>query len=242
MKAIGIVCHKGANEYAPENTLASTRLCIDWGVDYVEIDVNTSKDGVLYLLHGPELGHTTNGSGLIHETPSEVIDRLDAGSWFAPDFAGERVPRLEPFLHSIKGKIKVFFDVKTGVDLQSVVDLVYDVGMEQECFFWFDTWLSTVKFREINQNLPLKINISKVEDVALVVEEFGANIVEVGLQSLNQELLDSCRAQGVKVMAIHLKKEPEAFRQILDWGVDMVNVDHGDLFVQIAKEQQLRER
>lgn len=196
---IEIVCHKGANEYAPENTFASTQLCIDWGMDYVEIDVSASKDGVLYLLHGPEVDRTTNGHGHLCDLLSEDIDRLDAGSWFHPRFAGERVPRLEPFLHWVKGKI-------------------------------------TVRFRKLDQQLPLKVNISKVKHVALVVEEFGVDIVEIGLQSISQKLLDTCREYELKVMVNHLRKEPEVFRQILDWGVDMVNVDHADLFARVARE------
>lgn len=235
-KPIEIVCHKGANEYAPENTYASTQLCLDWGMDYVEIDVNTSKDGVLYLLHGPEVDRTTNGHGCIHDLLAEEIDRLDAGRWFHPRFAGEHVPRLEPFLRWIKGKIKVFFDVKSGVELQSVIDLVYDVGLEHDCFFWFDTLLATTRFRQLDQRLPLKVNISRAEQVALVAEEFGANIVEVGLQSINQDLLDSCRKHSIQVMVNHLKKDPAAFRQILRWGVDLANVDHGDVFAQVAQE------
>jgi len=235
MKSLEIVCHKGANEYAPENTYASTQLCIDWGMDYVEIDVNTSKDGVLYLLHGPEIDKTTDGTGIIHELSSKQIDRLDAGSWFSPEFAGERVPRLEPFLRWVRGKIKVFFDVKAAADVQQVIELVYATGMEQDCFFWFDTLLSTVRFRKLDQNLPLKINIYKPEYVALAVEEFGATIVETGITSMSQAMLDACREHGVKLMINHLQKDPDAFRQILERGVDMVNVDHGDLFGQIAE-------
>jgi glycerophosphoryl diester phosphodiesterase len=98
MKPVEIVCHKGANEYAPENTIASTQLCIDWGMDYVEIDVSASKDGVLYLMHDPDVDRTTNGHGLLRDMLSEDIDCLDAGSWFDPSFTEERVPRLEPFL------------------------------------------------------------------------------------------------------------------------------------------------
>lgn len=113
-KKIEIVCHKGANEYAPENTFAATQLCIDWGMDYVEIDVNASKDGVLYILHGPKVDKTTNGKGRITDLTFEEIDPLDAGSWFHPKYAGERVPRLEPFLRWIKGKSRVFLDVKAG--------------------------------------------------------------------------------------------------------------------------------
>ncbi len=236
MIPIEVICHKGANEYAPENTYASTQLCIDWGMDYVEIDVNTSKDGVLYLLHGPEIDHTTDGTGMIHELSSKQIDRLDAGSWFDPEFSGERVPRLKPFLQWVKGKIKVFFDVKSAADVQRVIELVYATGMELDCFFWFDTLLSTVRFRRLDRQLALKINVSKPEHVVLAVEEFGASIVETGLTKMSQELLDTCREWGVTLMVNHCKKDPDAFRRIVEWGVDMVNVDHGDLFAQIAEK------
>ena len=79
-RTIEIVCHRGANEYAPENTFAAAQKCIDWGMDYVEVDVNTSKDGVLYVFHGPELEKTTNGTSCITELTSKEIDALDAGS------------------------------------------------------------------------------------------------------------------------------------------------------------------
>lgn len=92
MKRIEIVCHKGANEYAPENTYAAAQRCIDWGVDYVEIDVRTSKDGVFYLLHDETLERTTNGHGPIAQRTAAEIEQLDAGSWFDPRFADQRVP------------------------------------------------------------------------------------------------------------------------------------------------------
>ena len=86
MKPIEIVCHKGANEYAPENSYAAAQRCIDWGVDYVEIDVRTSQDGVFYLLHDRTVDRTTNGHGAIAELTAAEIDQLDAGSWFHPHY------------------------------------------------------------------------------------------------------------------------------------------------------------
>ena len=233
---IKIVCHRGANEYAPENTYASARMCIDWGMDYVEVDVNTSKDGVLYLFHGPDVSRTTNGTGLITEMTADEVDRLDAGSWFDPKFVGERIPRLEPFLRWIKGKAKLFFDVKGDTDLDQLIRLVYDTGFEHDCFFWFDTKAATVKFRELTQELPLKINVKSAEDIPVVAEQYHADIVEVGLENMSQELLDACRHYGIKVMIMHGRKDPDGFRQILEWGVDLVNLDHGDVFARVAKD------
>jgi glycerophosphoryl diester phosphodiesterase len=232
---IEIVCHRGANEYAPENTFAAAQKCIDWGMDYVEVDVNTSKDGVLYVFHGPELERTTNGTGRITDLTSEEVDTLDAGSWFSPEFVGERIPRLDAFLRWIKGKAKVFFDVKME-DPQPVIELVYKIGLEQECFFWFGSQQATVRFRELDRQLALKINVKKAEDVEAAVKELGANIVEVGLADMGQKLLDACRKYGVKIMVFHPHKDIDAFRQILQWGIEMANVDHGDLFARIARE------
>ena len=232
---IEIVCHKGANEYAPENTYAAAQRCIDWGMDYVEIDVNTSVDGVLYLMHGPAVDRTTNGTGLFSELTSEQIDRLDAGSWFSPEFAGERVPRLHPFLRWIKGKAKVFFDVKSA-DHRQLIDLIHEVGLENDCFFWSgsDTWAR--KLREMAPDLKLKINAGNAEGVMAAHGRYRADIVEVRLSNMSRDLMDACRKLGIVVMIYHQEKDPEAFRRVLEWGVDMINLNHGDVFARIAEE------
>lgn len=234
---IDIVCHKGANAVAPENTYASAQQCIDWGMDYVEIDVRTSKDGVLYLLHDPTLERTTNGQGYLHEQPAAYLDTLDAGSWFHADFADQRLPRLEPFLRWIQGKAKIFFDVKAAAP-QQLIDLVYATGFERDCFFWSGSNVWAKELRRLDPSLALKINIKNIADVERVYAEFQADIVEVGLANVTQPLLDACRERGIKVMIYHQQAEPAAFQQIVNWGVELVNLNHGDLFAQVLRKQQ----
>lgn len=233
--AIEIVCHRGANEHAPENTYAAAQLCIDWGIDYVEIDVRTSKDGVMYILHDLSVNRTTNGSGLLRSLTSEQVDRLDAGSWFDEKFAGERVPRLKPYLRWIKGKAKVYFDVKDA-DLKELIDLVYEVGLENDCFFWFGNPKMVEEFRRLDQQLSLKVNASSPAEVAEAHERYGANIIEVGLDRMSEELREACRARGIKLMIYHPQKDAEAFRRVIEWDVDMINLNHGDLFQQVQRE------
>ena len=225
---VEIVCHKGANKHAPENTWAAARLCVEWGMDYVEVDVNVSKDGVLYILHGPTLDKTTNGTGYIGDLTSEEIDRLDAGSWFSPRFAGERVPRLEPFLRWIKGKAKVFLDVK-WVHPQPIIDLIYALGMERDCFLWceIDEWM--LEFRRLDRQLALKYNVKSVDDVVAAADRFQANIVEVTPEHISHELVAASHARGLRVMLNTIDHEPAAFPYVLEYGVDMVNTDNGDL-------------
>lgn len=232
-RTIEIVCHRGANAYAPANTLPAAQICVDWGMDYVEVDVNSSSDGVLYIFHGPELEFTTDGVGLFHELTAAAIDQLDAGSWFDPHFANARVPRLDAFLRWVKGKAKVFFDVKRA-DLPQLLALVEATGMQAECFFWFGDDAQAQHFRRLAPHLPLKVNASDAAAALTAHDSLGANIIEAGLDDLNQQLVDACRARGMKLMVFHKEKDPAAFRAMLDWGVDMINCDHGDVVAQVA--------
>lgn len=235
--AIDLVVHRGANEHAPENTRAAAQQCIDWDVAYVEIDVRTSKDGVMYILHDATVDRTTNGTGKLRDLTSEQIDELDAGSWFDPKFAGEKVPRLEPYLKWIKGKSKVYFDVKDA-DLEALIAMVYDLGMENDCFFWFGNPLQASKFRKLNSELALKINAGNPEEVRRAHERMGADIVEVGLDKMSEEMVSTCRDLGVKLMIYHPQKSAEGFRRIVEWNPDMVNLNNPDLFQQVERENE----
>ncbi|HMN29338.1 MAG TPA: glycerophosphodiester phosphodiesterase family protein [Caldilineaceae bacterium] len=235
MRSIEIVCHRGANEYAPENTYASAQRCVEWGVDYLEIDINRSQDGVFYLFHGPELERTTNGRGAFPTTTAAVIDQLDAGSWFAPVYANQRVPRLEPFLGWIKGKCKLFLDIKAGTPAE-IVQLIRTFALEQECFVWSGSNDWAYAFRRLAPDLQLKLNVRSVAEVVAAHERFHANIVEVGPAEISQPMLDTARQLGIKTMLYIQGKDPIAYRQAITWGVEMINLNYADLFLQVWEE------
>ncbi len=118
-KRMEVMCHRGANLLAPENTFASAKKAIELGADYIEIDVRTTADGEMVIMHNPTVDHTTNGKGSVRQLTAAQIETLDAGSWFSPAFKGEHVPKLRPFLEWIRGKAKVYMDVKDALHSQS---------------------------------------------------------------------------------------------------------------------------
>ncbi|MBO8188027.1 glycerophosphodiester phosphodiesterase [Streptomyces spirodelae] len=100
------VAHRGASAYAPENTLAAVDKAHELGIDWVENDVQRTKDGELVVIHDTTLSRTTDVEDRFPDrSPWKVSDftlkemkTLDAGSWFDPQFKGEKIPTLGEYL------------------------------------------------------------------------------------------------------------------------------------------------
>ena len=134
------VAHRGASAYAPEHTRAAYELAVAQGADYVEQDLGVTRDGVLVCLHDDSLERTTDveevfparfttdAAGrrrwMLADFTLEEVKRLDAGSWFAPAFAGERVLTWDEAVAVVDGRAGLYPELKSpalyaarGVDI-----------------------------------------------------------------------------------------------------------------------------
>lgn len=107
-----IIAHRGANRFAPPNTIPATEKAIEMNLDFVEIDVRTTKDGALVLMHNSTVDATTDGKGIVRDLTLDEIKKLDAGIRFKPEFKGTRVPTIEEILAAAKGRINIYLDWK----------------------------------------------------------------------------------------------------------------------------------
>ncbi|PCS00232.1 glycerophosphodiester phosphodiesterase [Lactococcus fujiensis] len=89
-----VYAHRGSKCNRPENTLASFNEAIRIGTDGIELDVHLTADNQLVVIHDEKIDRTTNGKGLVQKLTLAQLKRYDAGSWFAPEFTGERIPTL----------------------------------------------------------------------------------------------------------------------------------------------------
>ena len=96
-----IMAHRGLAGHAPENTMAAytAALALRFGI---EVDLTPTRDGEIVMLHDHRLDRTTSGQGPASEQPVEEITRLDAGSWFHPVYADQRVPTLDEMLALVR--------------------------------------------------------------------------------------------------------------------------------------------
>lgn len=107
-----VFAHRGASGYGPENTEAAFDLALSQGCDGVELDVQLTRDGVAVVHHDWTVDRTTDGNGEISNLTAAALAALDAGSWFAPAFAGQRVPTLAAVLRRIPERVIVNVELK----------------------------------------------------------------------------------------------------------------------------------
>jgi glycerophosphoryl diester phosphodiesterase len=107
-----VIAHRGYCARYPENTLAAFEGAVEAGCHMIELDVNLTRDRRLAVIHDHVLDRTTSGSGPVRDATLGELRRLDAGSWFHPRFAGERVPELGEVLERISGRVPLNIEIK----------------------------------------------------------------------------------------------------------------------------------
>jgi len=103
-KNFQVIGHRGIAASYPENTLISFEKAVEAGVDAIEFDVHTTRDGQLVITHDHTVERCSNGTGQVHDFTFEEIRKLDFGAWKGPEFAGARIPTLDETLDAIFAK------------------------------------------------------------------------------------------------------------------------------------------
>lgn len=154
-----IWAHRGGSSAAPENTAASDEVALRAGVVWIETDVRSTQDGVPVVMHDETVDRTTDGTGAVQSLTAAQVAELDAGSWFAPAFAGQRVPTLAAQLAGLKARGgNLLLEIK-GVHAREsvarIVDEIYGQGMSGRVFVQSFEPQHLRWVRELASELPL---------------------------------------------------------------------------------------
>jgi len=111
-----VIAHRGASAYAPENTIASFQKARDMGADYFELDVQLTRDGALAVFHDRDISRFCIKHVSVVDMLMSDMRKIDVGSWFSPEFADQRVVRLEEALELTDKNTGVYIELKSAVD------------------------------------------------------------------------------------------------------------------------------
>ena len=162
-----LVAHRGLLRHAPENTLPAFATCLELGIGF-ELDIRTTKDGTLVVLHDDTLGRTTDGPNRsVREFTLAELKRFDAGRWFHPSFADVRVPTLEETFALIKerrrGRTIIALNVKdiTRDGETRLVELVETYGLLNESFAFDQSDDMSLRLKALNPRFRIGANVNR---------------------------------------------------------------------------------
>lgn len=172
------VAHRGVLRHAPENTLSAFAVCLELGMGF-ELDIRTTKDGHLVVLHDDSVQRTTDGPDQsIRDMTLQEVKQLDAGSWFDPAFAGVQIPTLEETLALVKNRKRGLTCIALNVKQVSpsgaakLVSLVEKYGLLNESFA-FDQDVKTSKhFKMLNPKFRISDKVDRQSLDARLQENF----------------------------------------------------------------------
>ncbi len=225
---VQIVAHRGASAERPECTMSAFRRAIEVGATAVEIDIRTSRDGKLFLMHDATLDRTTNGKGSAALMSLGELKKLDAGSWFDAKYKGERIPTLIEVLELCHGKIDVLLDLKEQGETyaEAVAQEVRNHGDAGRVIIGVRSVEQARQFRKL---LPMSRQLGLIPDPKQIdaFAKVGVEMIRLWPKWLSDDsLVLRVRLLGVK---LHLNGEtgkPQEVLSLLKHKPDSLSADH----------------
>lgn len=224
---IEIIGHRGYSAVAPENTLVALDRAVTHGAGAVEFDVQIASCGTPVLFHDVHLGRTTNGVGPLRRRTLEQLKALDAGSWFSPDFEGERIPSLAEALERIGPQVqRIYCEIKAYremEDLDRIVSVARASGCMDRIVFISLDWITLDRVSGQAPGHPIGFIVDAEEQIdpaATRARGHGEAFVDANVDLLlgAPHLIAPLVDEGIEV-GVWTVNEPETAQRLLGMGV-----------------------
>ncbi|UCH33053.1 MAG: glycerophosphodiester phosphodiesterase [Armatimonadota bacterium] len=228
------VAHRGASATRPENTLAAFRRAIEVGADMIELDARATADGVAVVMHDGAVDRTTNGSGPLANLTLKRVKALDAGSWFAEEFAGEPVPTLTEVVSLTAGRIALDIELKeTGFE-QQAVEALRRAGNGWSFISSFnDGCLKRVREIDAGVRTGLIVAIGELSDgqITELIERtrgLGASILAALHSGITPALVEAANAADISLVAWTVDRRDD-MRRMMDLGITGIATNYPEV-------------
>jgi len=233
-----VIAHRGSHLNKPENSIAAIEEAIDLGADYVEIDLRTTRDGHLVLIHNETVDRTTNGKGRIQDLNTNQVDQLTLN---ARDGHLYRLPGFKEALKVCKNRINIYLDFKEA-DAAQAYEEIKSAGMEKQVLVYINKAAQYKSWRTVAPQMPLMSGLP----AGIRKEELIAFFQKMPLEATDNisdpVLVSALNGIGLSVfLDVQMASEdPGKWKAAMDKGVQGVQTDHPEALIQYLKTNQLR--
>jgi len=191
-----IIAHRGDHVQAPENSLEALDSAISHGADYVELDLRTSRDGGLFIMHDEKIDRTTTGKGPLSDLASQELDTCHLRQ------SHETIPRLETFLEKCAGRVNIYLDFKAA-EVSRVVKVLAAHQALGSVIVYINEPQQYLDWRKWSPSTPLIVSlppgIGTPDQMQAFLERYPAEVLDGDFSEYTPELVDRARKLGVMV-------------------------------------------
>lgn len=236
-----IFAHRGASNYAPENTLAAFDLAYRQGAKAIELDAKLSADGKVVVIHDQTVDRTTEGSGKVKEMRLAQLKELDAGSHFDVSFKGEQIPTLDEVLAAFGDLLFINVELTNYASLldplpEKVAGLVTRHKLSQRVMFSSFNPIALLRIRRLMPETPIGLLALPGKSGGWARSWLGRTIsyqaLHPAFRDVTSALVESCHQRGQRVF-VWTVNQVEEMRSLLDLKVDGIFTDDPVLAQQV---------
>jgi len=238
-KSIVVISHRGEHLHHPENTMPAFEEAVRVGADYIEVDVRTTSDGKLVLMHDGQADRTTSGKGDIAKMTFDEVRALDAGVKKGAEFAGTRVPTFDEVLDYARGKINVYVDVKQ-VTAKDLVDHIVSHGMADNVVIYSGRISKDIQ--DLDPRLKIMPEAGNAEFAQKLVDGLHLKVLAFGASDFKPDVIDVAKKAKALIYVDRLgpADNPAIWQEAIDMGADGIQTDRPEELVKYLREKGYR--
>lgn len=247
-KIVLVAAHRGAHRNNFENSIASTREAIRLGVDIIEVDVRTTKDGYLVLMHDSNIDRTTTGKGKVGDMTLSEIRKYRLKAPYGR-ISSEVVPTFEEFLQVAKGKIMVDVDMKTD-NVNGIIEAVSQAGTNNEVFYFDNDYDQLDQIKKLNKTAQIMPRAYSYQMADSAITKYSPPAVHIDPEFYTDSLTAMLRKNNSRVWIntlgevdcnIRAGKGEKVLEQLLKYGANMVQTDEPEMLLQLLRQKGLHQ-
>lgn len=240
-----VIAHRGDHTHNAENTLAAYQNAIDAGADYVEVDLRTTKDSQLVIMHNSTINYMTEEKGNVSDYMFDSLRKIPVRDPQHPEWGKYTIPTFKEVLALCKGKINIYLDFKNA-SVKSTYNEIVSAGMEKHVIVYinephqFTEWRAIAPLMPLMISLPVKVK-SKDEMYALL-DSINIDILDGNFDEYNSATVLAAKQKNVPIWADIQSKDENAERwdKALALGLEGLQTDNPGALIGYLKLKGIR--
>ena len=240
-----VIAHRGDHTNAPENTIAAYKNAIKIGADFIEVDLRTTKDSQLVVMHDATINRMTGINGSIQNMTFDSLRNLEVRESKHPEWGNHVIPTFQEVLKLSKRRINIYLDFKNA-SAQAAYNEIVAAGMENNVIVYINNPNQFTDWRNVAPNIPLMISLpGKVktkEALFQVLEKYQTDLLDGNYNEYNVETVAAAKEKNIPIWADIQSIDENAilWDKAINLSLQGLQTDHPKALIDYLKKKGIR--